>query len=228
MFKPLAPWIVFNTESNPEGGGTPPAQDTKPVLDGETFDFPLATPTSSMTPAQVAEYWRHEAKKAHKESSGYKKLGTVSDVQTKITAADNAAQAALSDQERAVHTAREEGKTAGFAEARDKFAPAAVEGLLIASARAAGETLDDARTRVQAALAFVDVQKFITDDGALDATKVETFAQTLGTGAGGGEPQPVSDPLHQVLGSSNTHQQASAGSVDAYEAQVLERLNPKQ
>lgn len=225
MFKHLSPWIVFNTDPDNGGGGD---QVQKPTIDGETFDFPLATPVANMTPEQAGEYWRHEAKKAHKSAAGYQKLGSVEDVKAKISAADAAAQAALSDQERAITTARTEAEGEGFAKAREKFARPAVEGLLVASTRGAGETIDAATARVRGALEFVDVQKFITDDGELDAKKVETFAQSLGSGAGNGGHQQGGDSLHQVLGAGGSTTEGAGGSVAAYEEAARKRFAPKK
>lgn len=227
MFKPFSPWIVFNTEPDATGGGSG-NQDQKPTIDGETFDFPLATPVANMTPEQAGEYWRHEAKKAHKASDAYKKLGTVDDVRSKITAADAAAAAALTDQERALNEARTEADTAGFTRGRDKFARPAVEGLLVASTRGAGETIEAATARVRGALEFVDVTKFITDDGDLDAKKVETFAQSLGSGAGNGGHQTGGDPLHQVLGTQGQSPEGAGGSVASYEEAARKRYAPKK
>lgn len=182
-----------------EGTGNPPAQDApKPTIDGESFDFPSGTPVSSMTPEQKAEYWRHEAKKKQALLKPYEKLGPLENLTQKLSAADAAAQAALSEQERAVVAARTEGESAGFAKARELYAAGAIEASLVTLTRGNGETLEDASTRVQGALKFADVTKFISENGALDTEAIQTFAKSLGqTDSNGGNQQ--GDPLAGVL-----------------------------
>lgn len=233
LIRKMPPYLVFNTET-PEGGGNGTPQQTqepaKPEIDGEVFNFPLATPLTAMSPEQVAEYWRHEAKKAHKIVKPYAKLGSPDDVAQKIAELDAARAGQLSEEERAKLALRQEGETAGYTAARDAFAVPAITTMLASRVRGASESFEDASARVTAALEFVDVQKFITDDGkGLDAAKVEQFAGSLASSSPENNESPAnSDPLHTVLGHSTPAPQGSAGSVDAYRQQVRERLSPKQ
>ncbi|MDY0829127.1 hypothetical protein SK224_08310 [Microbacterium sp. BG28] len=224
MYKRIFPWIVFNTDNATGGGtGTPPAQETKPEIDGETFDFPLATAIDAMTPEQKAEYWRHQSKKQQRDAAEYRKLGTPADLQKLATDAETARLAALSDQERAVEAARAEAR----AEGAKAYLHDAVQSHIVAITKGPSESYEDAVTRVQSALAFADVNLFTSTDGTLDAAKIQQFAQSIAPVAANGQPQHGSDPLHLVLGSSTPAPQTSGGSVAQYEQAARERFAKK-
>jgi hypothetical protein len=215
--------LRFFDGENPTGGTTPPL---KPTLDGETFDFPVETKVADMTPEQRAEYWRHESKKQQKNLTPWLKFGSVDEVRTKLTAADDAAAAALSDADRALAQARTEAQTAGFEAARDKFAKPAVQAILVARTRGADETPEDAAARVNGVLEVIDVQKFIDADGNLDAAKVETFANTLAPRASN-DGTPPGDLLGDVLSRQSKTPPGTGGSVAAMEQAFYDRLKPK-
>lgn len=224
------PFLMFDHEPEPTGGGngTPPAQDPpKPTLDGESFDFPLATPLSSMTPEQKAEYWRHEAKKKQSLLKPWERLGSIDDVNAKLTAADAAAAASLTDQEKAVNEARTAGESAGFEKARDSFAKPAVQAILVARTQRADETPEDAQARVKSVVDALNVAAFVNENGELDAAKVESFAQSLapmdsngGTNSG--------DPLADVLRRQAQIPPGSGGSVKSIEDEAYARLSTKK
>lgn len=218
MFPKLPPFLAFN-ETPVEPGTTPPPTE-KP---GDAF--PKDTPVAEMTPEQQVAYWRHQSKTQQKDADAFRKLGLTPEAIKKVLDDAEAARvAALGDQEKALDTARKEGQTAAVLTAQEKYLRPAIEGQVIGLTRTIGETPEDALTRVQGALQFVDVTKFLNDTGDLDAAKIQTFAQSIGPKDGNGESQ--SDPLYDIL-SRQQAQQPSSGSVDQYEKAAYERLSKK-
>lgn len=232
MFNRRPPFLVFN-EPEANGSSNPPA----PLTDEQFLEqngFPRNTATDDMTPDQKAAYWRNESKKHQADAKAKDKdlakwsgLGDFDTISQSISDADEQRRSALSDQQKAVEDAEKSARSAGYAEARDKFAKPALQAILVNKTKGAAESDEDAATRVNGILAVLDVQAFIGDDGGLDAAKVDTFAQSLAPKDGNGAQQqgdPLADVLRRQQESANGH----AGSVASMEAEIYKRLAPSK
>ncbi|WP_157811178.1 hypothetical protein [Microbacterium lacus] len=228
MLNRRPPWIVF-VDPDPTGSSKPPVPSPPPgTQTPEEFlaehGFPKDTAVDDMTPEQGRAYWRNMSKTNQKEAEAFRKLGkTPDEIRTILADAETARQAALTADQKAI----EDAKQTGFSEAREKFARPAVHAILVARTKGAKESDEDAATRVSGLLDVLDVTKFVNAEGVLDASKVETFAQSIAS-KDSNDGTPGGGLLHQVLGSSTPGQQQSAGSVDAYRKQARERMAPKQ
>ena len=232
MFKKKPPYLRFVTlpGDSPTGGDTPPAGDNPAdgAQDGEQPNtppaddpgFPANTPVAEMTAEQRAAYWRAESKKHQKIADSYTKTGvSAEDVRAFADKREQDRQAAMSDADRAAEAAR----AAGRAEAETSHLTSAVEAQVAAMTMRPGEDFAAATARVKGALEFVDVRRFVDENGVLDANKIQTFAGSLGTSAPAEAPQPGGDPLTRVL-MGHQPPAPSSGSVDAYEAAAYKRL----
>ncbi|MCI2958244.1 hypothetical protein MN032_11095 [Agromyces atrinae] len=214
----LHPWMRFTSPRlmfNGTGDGATGGGEATPKneFDGEVFDFPIETAVSDMTPEQKAEYWRRQSKVQQKLADGRKdfdKYKTDSEELARVKN-ENASQA-----EKDLAKADEDG----FARGKNHFLTPAVVSALRAET---GRTKED----VEAAIAFVDVSKFLDDNGDLSNEKLTTFATTLGSSAGEGIPpiDPVRDALERQ---SRGDQQHRGGSVADLEQQEYERLTKKK
>ena len=169
----------------------PGAEAGNKTPNSEDLGFPKDTPVDDMTDAQQAAYWKNQSKTqqraredAEKGKKAYEKFGTVDELQSAVDAAEQARVAALDDNQKAIETARAEGKAEGAAESGGKHLAAAVTGMLIAHTKGAQESFEDASKRVSGAIEFADLTKFIGENGELDADKVQTFAQSIGSAGG--------------------------------------------
>ena len=222
------PFIRFVVEPGQDGGG-----------DGGEGDlgFPKDTPTDQMTDAQKAAYWHNQSKvqqKAREEKeralSAYQRFGSVEELEAQAQAAADAAEAArvaaLSEAEKAAEAARAEGRAAGEAAGAGRHLQSAVTGMLIAHTKGANESFEDATKRVAGAIQFADLTKFVGEDGNLDAEKVQTFAQSIGS-AGGVSNENGGPGLLEVLSRQSTPTPGSPGSVAAMESAFYDRLKAK-
>lgn len=219
------PWLRFVDPVDGDNAGTPKDDD---------LGFPKDTPVADMTPEQEAAYWKNQSKvqqsareAAERNAKAYEKFGSVEDLQSAADAAEQARLDALGETERALETARTEAHAKGVQEGAGKHLAAAITGMLIAHVKGAQESFEDASKRVSGAIEFADLNKFVGDDGALDAAKVQTFAQSIGSTDGGGNGTGGYD----LLGSMQRQvapAPGSTGSVAQMEQAIYDRLNPNK
>ncbi|WP_295105068.1 hypothetical protein [uncultured Microbacterium sp.] len=171
-----------------EAGTQTPPTPGPPAPKDEDLGFPKDTPLDQMKPEEREAYWKNQSKVQQriaedekKKTRAYEQFGSVQDLQNAATAAEQARQAALSDADRTLEQAKSAAKAEGFAEGTSKVLGSAVKGWLIALTKGANEAIDAATSRVEGAIEFTDLTKFIGDNGELDAAKVQTFAQSLGS-----------------------------------------------
>ena len=241
MRRKVPPFIVFNG-AGADGGGSKIVANPDEFLPGDADlsdtdflakrGFPRGVKKDDMEPEQRESYWRYESKKqqhradaAIRENGEWEKLGKRDDLKTLIDSQEDARRKNLDDNQRAVEDARNEGRTAAQAEAQAKFLAPAIEGQVLGLTRTPGESVEHATARVKGALEFVDVTKFLNDDGNLDAEKVQTFAQSIAP-KDGNDSDNNSDLLFQSLSREQLPAPGAAGSVAQYEQQVFDRLNP--
>jgi hypothetical protein len=197
--------------------------------------FPRGVKREDMPIEQQLTSLRYEARKwqylrdAEKRSlAAYAKFGTVEDLQSATDAAETARLASLDDNQRAIEEARATARAEALAENGTKHLDSAVMGMLIALTKGAEETFEDAQARVAGAIEFADITKFVGDNGALDAAKVQTFAKSIGS-AGNGD---VSTNRNAAWGAQYDRDHAgrippapgSAGSVETMKQAALDRM----
>lgn len=219
------PWLRYVDPVDGDNAGTPKDDD---------LGFPKDTPLDDMTVEQKAAYWHNQSKvqqrareDAERKAKAYEKFGSVDDLQSAADAAEQARLDALDENTRALETARTEAHAKGVQEGAGKHLAAAITGMLIAHVKGAQESFEDASKRVSGAIEFADLNKFVGDDGALDAAKVQTFAQSIGSTDGGGNGTGGYD----LLGSMQRQvapAPGSTGSVTQMEQAFYDRLNPNK
>jgi hypothetical protein len=216
--------------------GTPPAPGAPaptPPADAD-LGFPKDTPVDQMTPEQASAYWKNQTKvqqkareDAEKAANAYKKFGTVEEMQEAADAAETARIAALDDNQKAIEAAKAAARAEAAAEHGTKHLGTAVKGMLIALTKGASETFEAASSRVEGAIEFADLTKFIGDNGELDAAKVQTFATSIGSTDSDGA-QPGGFQLFDAMQRQNVPAPGSTGSVAAIEQATYDRLTSKQ
>lgn len=212
---------------------TPPAPGaptpTPPPAD-EDLGFPKNTPVEQMTPEQEAAYWKNQSKvqqkareDAEKAAKAYEKFGTPEALQSAHDAAEQNRQAALSEADRMLEQAKAASKAEGISEGTSKVLGSAVKGWLVALTKGANETLEAATSRVEGAIEFADLTKFVGENGELDAAKVQTFATSIGSKDSGGT-SPESFPLYEAMQRQSTPAPGGTGSVAAIEAAAYKQM----
>lgn len=211
--------------------GTPapgaPAPTPPPVT--EDLGFPKETPVEQMTPEQASAYWKHQSKvqqkareDAEKTANAYKKFGTVDELQNAHDAAEQDRQAALSEADRTLEQAKTAAKAEGLAEGGARHLAPAITGWLVAHVKGATESIEEATARVAGAIEFADLTKFVGENGALDAAKVQTFAKSIGSADSGAAPE--SYPLFEAMQRQSTPAPGGTGSVAAIEAAAYKQM----
>lgn len=134
--------------------------------DGGDKGFPADKPVAEMTPAQQAAYWQDKARKHETRSREYREAAGGKDadaVRSALAEADELRRSKMSDQEKAVETAK--------VEARREASLSAVKATLEV---ALGHVPEQERTD---RLELLDMSKFLTDSGTVDTGKVRKFAE---------------------------------------------------
>lgn len=182
MFFNHRPRLRFLTDPiTPEG--TPGAVTTPPVV--VDLGFPADTAIADMTDKEQAAYWKHHSRR---HEATVNSQSDYAEQKAKAARLDALEAEKLTDQEKAVAAARKEGETSGV----NRYLADAVSGRLEALT---GKTADE----LAVVLELVDVTKFTTADGTLDAAKLTSFAATLGTKAAADPDVPPSNPAKDAL-----------------------------
>ncbi|MFJ4173402.1 hypothetical protein [Microbacterium sp. NPDC089696] len=219
-----------------EAGTTPPAPGAQTPPATEDLGFPKDTPVEQMTSDQQAAYWKNQSKTQQKiaeaekkKTSAYEKFGTVDELQSAADAAEAARVAALDDNQKAIEAAKAAGKAEALAEAGTGHLSDAVKGYLIALTKGANETFEAATSRVEGAIEFADLTKFVGENGTLDAAKVQTFAQSLGSVDGNGSQSGAAwgDRFNSDHAGRIPPAPGSTGSVKSMEQAAYDAMKPK-
>ena len=147
------------------GGGGDEETFTDPDT-GEKFFFPKDTPTSDMKPEQVAEYWRHKARKHEGRANARNDYDAIK------AERDQLKQAGMSDAEKAVEDARREAREAAERETSGKFQARIVRTEVRAALALAKMPAD----KIDGQVEYLDHTKFLTSDGEVDTDKVKQYA----------------------------------------------------
>lgn len=236
MFKPCPPWLMFN--GTDASGGNADRATLSPEDFLTRFGFPKDTPLDDMSVEQKAAYWRDKSKGFQKDAENAQRdlqkwsaLGEFDTVSRTVSDVEAERQRNLSDAERAQEAARQAQAAAlssAEATARQKYLPTAIEAQIVAQTIKPGEKLEDATKRVQSAMQFVDVNRFVTTDGEIDAGLIQTFAQSIAPADAGGNPRGGGDPLAGLMGRQSLPAPGAAGSVAEARRQTRERLTTKK
>lgn len=134
--------------------------------DGEEDDkgFPSGTAVKDMTPEQSAAYWRHETKKQERIVKE-----TQADLKKAKDDLDEIRREKLTEQERAVEDAKQEGRTEGEASVH----AANQRAFAIYELRLRGLSEEEAGEMVE----LLDLSKLTREDGAIDGDRLDSLAQ---------------------------------------------------
>jgi hypothetical protein len=145
--------------------------DEDPAKFEEEYGFPPKTPVEKMTPGQAAAYWKNQATVQTRRNQAMLKItgGKYGkDLQSELEEAARLRKAQMTDQERAIDDAKQEGRREALGETLPEFART----LLGASLA----HVEEERRKVLVSSA--DVSTLIVD-GKVDADKVATLAKAL-------------------------------------------------
>lgn len=170
----------------------------------EPKGFPEGTPLEQMTVEQQANYWKHQARKHEDRVKAFGGLTPeqLTQLREKAEKHDKLEYDLASDHEKAVTDAR----TAAAAAAAAMFVPQIVNAQLDAAAARKGVSGE----ALAKALEFVDHEKFLNDDGAIDAAKVQSFVDGIAP-AKGTQPKGPSLTGHSAGGGSGRGSSVAAG-----------------
>lgn len=213
------PWFRY---LDPQPGAETPPADGAPTPEPPTPVIPVA----ERTPEEQAAYWHAETKKQQKVRDKYSKLGTPDDIRAQLAELAELKKGPRTDQQKADDDARNALAQNAARDARLAIAPYAVSMAVIAATRTADEDLAAATSRVESQMQFVDISKFLNDDGEIDPEVVQTYAASLGSSA----PQtpPPSDPLAQLMRQQQAPSNGHAGTMAEAEQKAYDRLKPQQ
>lgn len=155
----------------------PPVDTPPPGGGAEEKGFPENTPIAEMTVEQQAAYWKFQSRK---HESIARARGDYDELKTAKSELDELKKQGLSDAEKAVAAAREEGLAAGRAEATRELGPRLVGSHVLAALAEKKVPTEQAKSLVE----FLDHTKFLTETGEVDADKVTAYAAGVATGDG--------------------------------------------
>lgn len=158
---------------DPGDGGTGDDGGSK---GGTDKGFPDNTPVADMTAEQQAAYWKFHARK-HEERANAR--ADYDAVKAKADELDELKKSQMSDQDKAVQEAKDQARAETLAEVGGRM----VDTHINAAVTANRITQDQA----DVVLGSLDRSKFLTDDGDVDADKVEALLTTLAPSSNGDE-----------------------------------------
>lgn len=154
--------------------------------EGRALGFPKDTPVEKMSDTQQAAYWRNQSRVQERERREWQTaFGEKKPAEVKA-ALDAAAAASMTEQEKAIAAAREEGKTEG---AKLGVATSAEEAaMLLLETHLENRLPDDAdKDRRKILAESVNIKTAVGEDGKVDPVRVKAIADALAP-AGGGKP----------------------------------------
>src|SRR5690625_1163632 len=179
--KPFWHYALSCFATEPEGGSNtedPPGDDTgqhggeQSGSTGETklneHGYPDETPIKDMTADQQAAYWKYHAQKHERRSKEREDYDAIK------AERDRLKQSTMTDAEKQIEEAREEGKALAAQEYSDRMVDAMLRGTL----KGHGLKADDIDSR----LSFIDRKAFLTDNGEVDSDKVNAYLEANAPG----------------------------------------------
>lgn len=151
---------------------TPPAPTPPAPKPPEDPGFPKDTPVAEMSDKQQAAYYKHQSRKHEERATEYRSAAdgkTAAEIKAERDELAKLRTEKLTDSEKAVEAAKEEGRQQAAKEFAPKMAKLAFETALA--------HVDEDRRKV--IVENIDLSRVITDTGDIDADKVTTIANTL-------------------------------------------------
>lgn len=177
LARPVSPFLMSVADDDASGSDNPPAEEEQRNDNDEVKGFPEGTALDDMTVEQRAAYWRHEAKKQERIAKETKAdLKKVSD-DLESTRRQN-----LSDEERAIEKAKDEGR----AEAEASAHAASLKTFATYELRLRGMSGTDAAEMVE----LLDLSKLTNADGAIDGDRLDSLVAQRNNGTSGGFKMP--------------------------------------
>lgn len=165
------------SNDDPDGGGDPKDSgdggDPGKSDDGADKGFPAGTPVAEMTAEQQVAYWKDKAQKHEGRNTGLLKVtgGKYGDdLKAELDELAKFREAQMTDAEKAVSKARQDG----LAEAQTAFAPKLAR---LAFETALSHIEDDGER--SALIDALNLTSVITESGDVDTAKVRTIAQRI-------------------------------------------------
>lgn len=184
--QPVLPPVVPTPPVTPPAPpvADPPAPTAPPVDKG----YPDNTPVAEMTYQQQAAYYKAQSRKQEERVKAYGGLTTeqIADLRDKAEKHDKLERELMSDSAKAVAEAKDAAKK----EADAKYAPLLVQAKF--EAAAAGRIEAERLTTI---LEPLDMSKFLTATGEVDAAKVSAFVEQVAPGKGNGT-KPLGPSTH--------------------------------
>jgi hypothetical protein len=146
---------------------------------GEVYHYPENTALAQMTPPELAEYWRH---KARKHEDRVKAQGDYDQLKTQAAEYQKLVEAQQTEHQRAVAEARRQGHASALAEAGGQLVEQWVR------AAAAGRLPDES---VNALVSGLDRSRFLTTAGGVDTDKVYALVNSIAPAAAPAAPEGV-------------------------------------
>lgn len=150
-----------NAQGSSGGAATQPGQSDGGTAEVNEHGFPDNTPTSEMTADQQAAYWKHKARKWEGRARDQSDYESVKEELNELKKKQ------MSESERAIEDAREEGRTEASQEFGEKMVEASLRGALAGR----GIEVDD----IDSKLSYVDFSKFLDNNGEVDSDKVQRY-----------------------------------------------------
>lgn len=187
-----------STSENDPSSTSTEGESADPAKRSGDRGYPQNKAISDMNPDEQAAYWKFHAQKWEGFARDRKDYAKVK------KELDDIKRSQMSDQERAIDEARAEARTEALQESGTRLVEARLAGAL----EGRGLEVDQVQERLQ----FVDLSKFLTSDGEVDAALVSNFLDGVA---------PSEEPQRQVwpdMGQGrrgNPAGQTAGGSVQA-------------
>lgn len=196
-----------NTSQHGETGQQqPPRTPPSQVLPNGPNGYPENTPIEQMTDAQEAAYWKHKSR-AHEDR--WKQVRNRNLTPEQIIEQDDRLAELEREQMSASEVAVADAKKQGATETRSTLIPQLVQAKLEAAVARRDPNVSD--EVIAGRVEFLDLTKFLTPTGEVDADKVSTFAaQFTPAQAGPTEQRQLPDMGGGRRGPHETSAKASA------------------
>lgn len=178
------------TDQRPEDPHTAGATATEPESSATSASgtgFPAETPVADMTTEQQVAYWKHQSRK---HESTVKSLGDIEELKNAKAELERVRQEQLSESEKAIEAAREEGRKAGRAESQPKLVESTFRGV--------GSQKNLSDDQVNQIVAGINHTAFLTDTGEVDTDKVNNLLAAVA---------PAEDPTTGLYNTGGGHRE---------------------
>lgn len=186
----------------PKPADPPPAPPTP-----DDKGFPENTPVAEMSPGQQAAYWRHQARKHEDRAKAAPTAEELAELRAARDERDQLRQELMTESEKAIEAAKQEGRQAAAAEFGERLVAAEF------TAAAAGRQVN-----LDALLTGLDRSRFLKD-GEPDRDAIKAFVDAIAPAEPQQPPVPPRGPdLEQGYRTPPTNKPTTASGSDLYAA----------